>query len=108
MSPTVLLLCKKRQEQRRHDHLLPFRRRLQEQFAFIDRKKTGIWGWSYGGYVTAMSLIKDRGESPVFSCGISVAPVTDWLLYGSFVASPANLADLTDLLLQTQRTRSAS
>lgn len=66
---------------------LPLYRRLQEQFPFIDRKRTGIWGWSYGGYVTAMSLVRDRGENPVFACGISVAPVTDWLLYGQLILS---------------------
>lgn len=67
-----------------HECICNYDRRLHERFAFIDRKKTGIWGWSYGGYVTAMSLVKDKGEKAVFSCGISVAPVTDWLLYGLF------------------------
>ena len=33
--------------------------------------------------MTAMSLASDTVKTPsVFSCGISVAPVTDWLLYG--------------------------
>ncbi|CAB0042041.1 unnamed protein product [Trichogramma brassicae] len=43
--------------------------------------RTGIWGWSYGGYATGMALAMDlRGT---FKCGISVAPVTDWTLYDS-------------------------
>lgn len=57
-------------------------RQLQNQFNFIDKDRTGIWGWSYGGYVTAMALAMDTAQPPVFSCGMSVAPVTNWLLYG--------------------------
>lgn len=36
-----------------------------------------------GGYATALVLAKDTVD-PVFACGISVAPVTSWLLYGTF------------------------
>nr|XP_019551015.2 venom dipeptidyl peptidase 4 [Aedes albopictus]XP_019551016.2 venom dipeptidyl peptidase 4 [Aedes albopictus]XP_029714807.1 venom dipeptidyl peptidase 4 [Aedes albopictus] len=54
---------------------------LQETYSFIDRDRTGIWGWSYGGYVTSMALEKDNGS--VFKCGISVAPVTSWMFYDS-------------------------
>ncbi|KAL7305171.1 hypothetical protein TKK_0002566 [Trichogramma kaykai] len=54
---------------------------LQNNFAYIDSQRTGIWGWSYGGYATGMALAMDlRG---IFKCGISVAPVTDWTLYDS-------------------------
>ncbi|XP_043250210.1 venom dipeptidyl peptidase 4-like isoform X2 [Colletes gigas] len=56
-------------------------RYLQETLPFIDRTKTAIWGWSYGGYATGMTLAKDRHG--VFKCGMSVAPVTDWTLYDS-------------------------
>ncbi|XP_057327710.1 venom dipeptidyl peptidase 4-like isoform X2 [Microplitis mediator] len=56
-------------------------RHLQDNFPFIDKSKTGIWGWSYGGYAAGMSLAMDRDS--VFKCGISVAPVTDWTLYDS-------------------------
>ncbi|QQP56815.1 Uncharacterized protein FKW44_001606, partial [Caligus rogercresseyi] len=54
---------------------------IQKKFQFIDEERTGIWGWSYGGYVTLQSLIQDKND--VFSCGISVAPPTDWLFYDS-------------------------
>lgn len=57
-------------------------------FHFIDSKKIGAWGWSYGGYVTAMIMAKEPITSvpdPVFSCGISVSPVTSWLLYGKYL-----------------------
>lgn len=45
---------------------------------FIDSKRIGIYGWSYGGTVAALSLFKGRG---VFSAAIAVAPVTDWRYY---------------------------
>ncbi|XP_049787513.1 venom dipeptidyl peptidase 4-like isoform X1 [Schistocerca cancellata] len=52
---------------------------IQDNFDFVDKNRTGIWGWSYGGYSTGMALATDR-ES-VFKCGIAVAPVTDWAYY---------------------------
>ena len=45
---------------------------------FVDPDRIGIWGWSYGGYMTLMSLFKEPG---VFAAGVSGAPVTDWTLY---------------------------
>lgn len=45
---------------------------------YVDANRIGIWGWSYGGYMTLMGLTESA--SP-FRAGISVAPVTDWRLY---------------------------
>ncbi|HEX6939341.1 MAG TPA: S9 family peptidase [Longimicrobiales bacterium] len=45
---------------------------------YVDASRIGIWGWSYGGYMTALTMA--RGGD-VFRAGISVAPVTDWRLY---------------------------
>lgn len=45
-----------------------------------DANRIGLWGWSFGGYNTAMSL--SRGGN-VFRMGISVAPVSDWRFYDS-------------------------
>ncbi|OXU21775.1 hypothetical protein TSAR_010761 [Trichomalopsis sarcophagae] len=56
-------------------------RKLQKMFPWIDKNKTAIWGWSYGGYSTASILTKD--DDSVFKCGISVAPVTNWIYYDS-------------------------
>ena len=38
----------------------------------------GIWGWSYGGFNTLMSMSEGR---PVFKAGVAVAPPTDWRFY---------------------------
>lgn len=54
-------------------------RHLLEKLPYLDKERTAIWGWSYGGYATAMALAQDKED--IFKCGISVAPVTDWLLY---------------------------
>ncbi|CAG0895799.1 unnamed protein product [Darwinula stevensoni] len=55
-------------------------RTLVRDLGYIDEKRVGIWGWSYGGFTTAMALANDT--EGVFKCGISVAPVTSWLYYG--------------------------
>lgn len=45
---------------------------------WVDASRIGIWGWSYGGYVSALTMM--RPGHP-YKAGISVAPVTDWDLY---------------------------
>merc|ERR1712107_848849 len=40
-----------------------------------DSKRVGIYGWSYGGYLSAMCLMK---APDVFKCAVSGAPVTSW------------------------------
>ena len=47
---------------------------------FIDKDRIAIWGWSFGGFNTIMSMCEGR---PVFNCGVAVAPVTDWRYYDS-------------------------
>lgn len=46
--------------------------------AYIDENRIGIWGWSYGGFMTLLCMT--RGAD-VFKAGISVAPVTNWRFY---------------------------
>jgi dipeptidyl-peptidase-4 len=46
--------------------------------AFVDPARIGVWGWSYGGYMTLMLMFK---APDVFHVGVSGAPVTDWALY---------------------------
>jgi dipeptidyl-peptidase-4 len=45
---------------------------------FVDPTRIGVWGWSYGGYLTLMLMFK---APDVFSVGVAGAPVTDWRLY---------------------------
>ncbi|GAB6033663.1 hypothetical protein CHUAL_013723 [Chamberlinius hualienensis] len=54
---------------------------LKDTLHYIDKKKVALWGWSYGGYVTAKALATDSKN--VIKCGISVAPVTNWMFYDS-------------------------
>jgi len=49
-----------------------------KSLAYVDPTRIGIWGWSYGGYMTALAMFKAPG---VFAAGASVAPVVDWRLY---------------------------
>ena len=45
---------------------------------YVDAGRIGIWGWSYGGYMAALCILKG---ADVFRAAISGAPVTDWRLY---------------------------
>ena len=45
---------------------------------YVDRARIGIWGWSFGGYMTLLCLT--RGNE-IFKTGIAVAPVTNWRFY---------------------------
>ena len=45
---------------------------------YVDKNKIGIWGWSYGGYTTIMSMSEG---TPVFAAGVAVAAPTDWRFY---------------------------
>ena len=47
---------------------------------YVDASKLGIWGWSFGGYNTCMTMC---GGNDVFAAGVAVAPVTDWKFYDS-------------------------
>jgi len=47
---------------------------------YINSGKIGIWGWSYGGYMSSLAITKGAN---VFKMGIAVAPVTSWRFYDS-------------------------
>ncbi|GAA5916914.1 hypothetical protein JCM5296_000616 [Sporobolomyces johnsonii] len=75
-------------------HRMPVRNRLGEletadvieaarqwaELPYIDEKRVGIWGWSYGGFLTSKVI---EANSSVFQLGMAVAPVTDWQYYDS-------------------------
>lgn len=46
--------------------------------SYVDAKRIGIWGWSFGGFNTLMSMSEGRG---VFRAGVAVAPPTHWKYY---------------------------
>lgn len=47
---------------------------------YVDKERIGIWGWSYGGFNTLMSMSEGRG---VFRAGVAIAPPTNWKYYDS-------------------------
>ncbi|KAF7303130.1 hypothetical protein MKEN_01276700 [Mycena kentingensis (nom. inval.)] len=47
---------------------------------YVDPKRIGIWGWSYGGFMSAKVVEADAG---IHSLAMSIAPVTSWKLYDS-------------------------
>ncbi len=47
---------------------------------YVDKSNIAIWGWSYGGFMTCLSM--EKGGS-LFKAGIAVAPVTSWRFYDS-------------------------
>ncbi len=48
--------------------------------SFVDAGRIGVWGWSFGGYMTSLLLTKGGG---IFKMGMAVAPVTTWRYYDS-------------------------
>ncbi len=65
------------------------------KFPYIDASRIGIWGWSYGGYMSSLCLFKG---ADIFKSAIAVAPVTNWRYYDSiyterYMQTPQENAD---------------
>lgn len=50
------------------------------RLSYVDKDNIGIWGWSYGGFCTLMSMSEGRA---VFKAGVAVAPPTSYRFYDS-------------------------
>lgn len=57
------------------------------QFSFIDTTRIGIWGWSFGGYLSTLCLEKGSQQ---FKLAVAVAPVTNWRYYDSIYTERYN------------------
>lgn len=49
-------------------------------YSYVDKTRIGIFGWSYGGFMSSNCLFKG---ADVFKMAIAVAPVTNWRFYDS-------------------------
>jgi len=49
-------------------------------YSYVDKSRIGIWGWSYGGFMSSNCILKGNA---VFKMAIAVAPVTNWRFYDS-------------------------
>ncbi|PFH50952.1 hypothetical protein AMATHDRAFT_80539 [Amanita thiersii Skay4041] len=59
---------------------------------YVDPKRIGIWGWSYGGFMSSKVVEADAG---VHSLAMAIAPVTSWRMYDSiYTERYMNLPDL--------------
>ena len=54
--------------------------RYLAKLPYVDGSRIGIFGWSYGGYMSSLCLLKGADE---FKMAIAVAPVTNWRYYDS-------------------------
>lgn len=64
------------------------------KYNYVDNSRIGIWGWSYGGFMSSNCILKGND---VFKMAIAVAPVTNWRFYDSvyterFLQTPAENA----------------
>lgn len=57
---------------------LSIARYVANEWKFVDSSRMGMFGWSYGGYMTLMCMMNGEG---LFKAGISVAPVSHWRFY---------------------------
>ncbi len=65
-----------------------------QTLSFVDKDRIGIWGWSFGGYMTSLCLTVG---AEYFKAGVAVAPVTSWRFYDTiyterFLGLPKNNA----------------
>lgn len=62
------------------------------QQPYVDGQRIGVWGWSYGGYLTLQCILRAPDS---FAAAVAGAPVTDWRLYDThyterYMGTPQN------------------
>jgi dipeptidyl-peptidase-4 len=62
---------------------------------YVDARRVGVFGWSYGGYMALMCMVR---APDYFTAGVAGAPVTDWKLYDThyterYMGTPADNAE---------------
>jgi dipeptidyl-peptidase-4 len=60
---------------------------ILERNPWIDRGRVGIWGWSFGGFMTLNAMLQ---HPDVYAAGIAVAPVTHWKFYDNIYTERYN------------------
>lgn len=65
------------------------------RLSYVDKDRIGIWGWSYGGWNTLMSMSEGRNA---FRAGVAIAPPTSWRYYDTiyserYMRTPQENAD---------------
>jgi dipeptidyl-peptidase-4 len=68
---------------------------------WVDADRLGIWGWSYGGYLSLLAMLYEDGPE-TYDLGIAVAPVTNWRFYDTiyterYLSTPQKNAEGYDL-----------
>ena len=48
--------------------------------SYIDSARIGVYGWSYGGFMTTSLMSRPEGRG-AFKCGVAGGPVLDWRMY---------------------------
>ena len=69
------------------------------KLSYVDEDRIGIWGWSYGGYMSSLCILKGGNY---FNTAIAVAPVTNWRFYDTiyterYMQTPEENSDGYDL-----------
>ena len=63
------------------------------QWPWVDQDRMGIWGWSYGGFMTLNALFR---APDVYRAGVAVAPVTHWKYYDNIYTERYNALPQTN------------
>jgi dipeptidyl-peptidase-4 len=78
---------------------------LAESHHYLDLSKVGVRGWSFGGYLAALAVLR---RPDMFHAAVAGAPVTDWRLYDTHYTERSSATANQRRRVRTQRGRAAS